>query len=229
VKPLFSILVVEDDENTRKFLGDLLKTNGYLAHAAADGDEALKLLERQHIDLMIVDIMMPKMDGYELTQALRENDIAIPVLMVSAKQLPNDKYRGFLSGTDDYMTKPFDNTELLLRIQALLRRARIIHERKIHIGEVVLDYDGLAVRRGHVTVCPPPKEFFLLYKLMSYPGRIFTRAELMNEIWGYDTDSADTTVNVHVNRLRKRFESFPEFDIVTIRLLGYKGVKNVIQ
>ena len=132
-----------------------------------------------------------------------------------------------MSGTDDYITKPFDNRELLLRIQALMRRTRIIYERKIHIGEVVLDYDGLAVIRGRETINLPPKEFYLLYKLMSYPGKIFTKYELMNELWGYESNSTDATINVHINRLRKRFEQFLEFEIVTVRGLGYKGVRNV--
>jgi DNA-binding response OmpR family regulator len=227
VKTLFHVLIVDDDKNTRKFLSALLKTNGYLTYAASDGYEALELLDHQHIDLMIVDVMMPKMDGYELTKELRGGNIFVPVLMVTAKQTPDDKYRGFSSGTDDYITKPFDNTELLLRIQALLRRAHIIYERKIRVGGVVFDYDGLTVKRGKETINLPPKEFYLLYKLMSYPGKIFTRFELMNEIWGYETSSADTTVNVHINRLRKRFESFSEFDIVTVRGLGYTAVRNV--
>jgi DNA-binding response OmpR family regulator len=226
---MFSILAVDDDKNTRKFLSALLKANGYLIITAPGGKEALELIGKNHIDLVIVDVMMPTMDGYELTNELRSYNANLPVLMVTAKQMPEDKYRGFLAGIDDYITKPFDNKDLLFRIQALLRRAQIIYERKMRIGEVVFDYDGLTVSRGQEIINLPQKEFYLLYKLMSYPGRIFTKYELMDEIWGYETNSADTTVIVHINRLRKRFESFTEFEIVTVRGLGYKGVKKVEQ
>ena len=224
---MFSILVVEDDTNTRKFLVALLETKGYQVYSAINGCEALNMLDYYHIDLMIVDVMMPKMDGHELTKELRDNNIGLPILMVTAKQSLEDKYRGFISGVDDFIIKPFDNMELLLRIQALLRRARIVHERKIQIGEVVLDYDGLTVKRGEETIDLPPKEFYLLYKLLSYPGKILTKNEIMNEIWGYETNSTDTTVNVHINRLRKRLKHLMEFEIITIRGLGYKGVRNV--
>lgn len=224
---MFHILIVEDDKNTSRFMSEVLKTNGYVPFLAADGEKALEVLYEQHIDLMIVDIMMPNMDGYELTKILRDNNDMLPILMVTARQLPEDKRRGFLAGTDDYMTKPFDEMEMLLRVKALLRRAQIFNAHKIIIGEVTLDYDTLTIKRGEDSHTLPPKEFYLLYKLLSYPGRIFTRIQLMDEIWGMDTESADTTVNVHINRLRSRFEAYPEFDIVTIRGLGYKAVKNV--
>ena len=224
---MFSILVVEDDKNTRKFLGESLKSAGYTPYLAVDGLDALAILDEQHIDLMIVDIMMPKMNGYELTRELRRCDYQFPILMVTAKQLPEDKIEGFMAGTDDYLTKPFEEMEMLLRVKALLRRAQIVNAHKMVISEVILDYDALAVERDGDTQILPPKEFYLLYKLLSYPGQIFTRAQLMDEIWGMDTESADNTVNVHINRLRSRFSSYPEFDIVTIRGLGYKAVKNV--
>lgn len=222
---MFNILVVDDDKNTRKLLNAVLKSNGYLPFLAVNGMEALDVLDKQHIDLMIVDIMMPNMDGYELTKQLRDCKYTLPILMVTAKQLQEDKRQGFLMGTDDYMTKPVDEIEMLLRIKALLRRSKIVSDHKIAIGEVTLDYNTLTVSRGKNIQTLPPKEFYLLYKLLSYPSKIFTRIQLMDEIWGMDVDSADNTVNVHINRLRNRFEAYPEFEIITVRGLGYKVVQ----
>lgn len=224
---MFQILVVEDDSNTRKLMGAILKEHGYHPILACDGIEALSLMDQQHIDLVILDIMMPRMDGYELTKQLRNTDYRLPILMVTAKQLPEDKRKGFIVGTDDYMTKPVDEEEMILRIKALLRRAQIISEHKITLGDVVLDYDSLTVMRGKDVQTLPRKEFYLLYKLLSYPNKIFTRVQLMDEIWGVDSQTEDNTINVHINRLRKRFESYPEFTIETIRGLGYKAVKNI--
>ncbi len=224
---MFHILVVEDDKHIRKFMHAVLKANGYFPFLASDGLEALEILDKQHIDLIVLDIMMPHMDGYELTKQLRDCDDVIPILMVSAKQLPEDKKRGFLVGTDDYMTKPVDEEEMLLRIKALLRRASIVNNHKITMGDVVLDYDSLTVSRKEALQTLPQKEFYLLYKLLSYPGKIFTRIQLMDEIWGMDTKTTENTVNVHINRLRKRFEQYPEFEIITVRGLGYKAVKKV--
>lgn len=223
---MFKILVADDDKNTRLLFTALLQAQGYSVVTAENGEEALAMMDKEHIDLVVLDIMMPKMDGYELTQALREGNSSLPILMVSAKQLPADKQRGFLVGTDDYMTKPVDETELLLRIRALLRRARIVSERKIVIGDVVLDYDSLTVSRAGEVQELPQKEFMLLYKLLSYPGKIFTRIQLMDEIWGADSDSGWETVTVHIGRLRKRFEGWSEFEIVSVRGLGYKAVKH---
>jgi DNA-binding response OmpR family regulator len=171
--------------------------------------------------------MMPEMDGYEFTKILRENNNALPVLMVSAKQLPEDKKKGFLVGTDDYMTKPVDEEEMLLRIKALLRRAKIVSERRIVIGEVILDYDSYTVTKKDQIMELPQKEFLLLYKLLSYPGKIFTRIQLMDEIWGNESESGWETVTVHIGRLRKRFEGWEEFEIQSVRGLGYKAVKKV--
>jgi len=224
---LFHILVAEDDVNTRRLLGKILQKAGYSVYPAANGEEALGLMETQHIDLIVLDIMMPKMDGYEFTSLLRDCGSDIPILMVSAMQLPEDKKRGFLVGTDDYMTKPFDEDELLLRIKALLRRAKIASERRLSIGPVSLDFDSHTVIRGSEAQVLPQKEFYLLYKLLSYPGQIFTRLQLMDEIWGMDSETGDNTVTVHINRLRKRFEDWPEFEIVSVRGLGYKAVKKV--
>ena len=224
---MFQILVVDDDKNTRMLLRAVLEAENYSVLTADNGEEALKVLDANHIDLVVLDVMMPKMDGYEFTRTLRQSDNTLPILMISAKQLPADKKRGFLVGTDDYMTKPLDEEELLLRIKALLRRARIVSERKIVVGDAVLDYDSLTVsRKGEVQELPQ-KEFLLLYKLLSYPGKIFTRIQLMDEIWGADSETGWETVTVHIGRLRKRFENWPEFEIVSVRGLGYKAVKKV--
>ena len=174
---------------------------------------------------MVLDIMMPNMDGYEFTETLRQSDNTLPILMVSARQQPEDKRRGFLVGTDDYITKPIDEEEMLLRIKALLRRAKIVSDRRIVIGDVVLDYDSFTVSRPGQVQELPQKEFLLLYKLLSYPGKIFTRIQLMDEIWGMDCETGWETVTVHVGRLRKRFEGWEEFSVESVRGLGYKAVR----
>ena len=204
-----------------------LKAESYTVFTAENGNAALSLMDRHHIDLVVLDIMMPEMDGYEFTRLLRENRNELPILMVSAKQLPEDKHRGFIVGTDDYMTKPVDEEEMLLRIKALLRRAQIAMDHRIVVGDVVLDYDAMTVTKGSSTQELPQKEFLLLYKLLSYPGKIFTRIQLMDEIWGVDSETGWETVTVHIGRLRKRFEGWSEFSIESVRGLGYKAVKNV--
>ena len=224
---MFHILVVDDDKNTRLLFRAVLEDAGYTVSAAANGEEALSVLDREHVDLVVLDVMMPKLDGYEFTRILRQTDNNLPILMVSAKQLPEDKHRGFLAGTDDYMTKPIDEEEMLFRIKALLRRAKIANERRIVVGEVVLDYDAFTVSRGEESQILPQKEFLLLYKLLSYPGKIFTRIQLMDEIWGQESDTGWETVTVHIGRLRKRFEGWEEFEILSVRGLGYKAVKKV--
>jgi len=222
---MFQILVADDDKNTRRLLQAVLEHDGYQVFTAENGEDALTVMDNQHIDLVVLDIMMPKMDGYEFTKTLRESNNNLPILMVSAKQLPSDKKHGFLVGTDDYMTKPIDEEEMLWRIKALLRRAKIANERRIVIGNVVLDYDSLTAKRGSEVQELPQKEFMLLYKLLSYPGKIFTRIQLMDEIWGANSDTGWETVTVHVGRLRKRFQDWPEFEIESVRGLGYKAVK----
>ena len=222
---MFHILVVEDDFNTRKLMEAVLLEERYIPFLAANAQEALDLLEHQHIDLMITDIMMPGMDGYGLTEYLREAGYDFPILMVTAKETIKDKRKGFIVGTDDYMIKPVDEEEMILRIKALLRRAKIINERKITIGKVTLHYDSLVVSRETERITLPQKEFLLLYKLLSYPEVIFTRMQLMDEIWGYDSQTDEHTVSVHIGRLRERFGAWPEFDIVTVRGLGYKAIK----
>lgn len=224
---MFHILVVDDDKNTRLLLKAVLEAERYTVFTAENGEAALEVMDREHIDLVVLDIMMPKMDGYSFTEALRSADNNLPILMVSAKHMPEDRRRGFIVGTDDYMTKPIDEEEMLLRIRALLRRARIASERRIKIGGVVLDYDSLTVSRGCDVQELPQKEFLLLYKLLSYPGKIFTRIQLMDEIWGAESDTGWETVTVHIGRLRKRFENWSEFEIVSVRGLGYKAVKKI--
>lgn len=225
---MFSILAVEDDHSTRKLLQAVLFGNGYNVLTACNGAEALDVLEKNHVDLMIIDVMMPVMDGYELTKTLREGGSQIPMLMLSAKQNVSDVKQGFIVGIDDYMTKPFDLEELLLRIKALLRRAKIASEQKISVGNVVLDYNSFTVTTQYGTETLPQKEFLLLFKLLSYPEVVFTRLQLMDEIWGMDAESDEHTVNVHINRLRTRFAHCDDFEIVTVRGLGYKAVrKNV--
>lgn len=222
---MIKILVVEDDKHVRKLMNAVLKREGYEVLTAENGIQALEVLEIQHIDLIILDIMMPGMDGYEFAEELRNANNTIPILMATAKQLPEDKKKGFRLGTDDYMTKPVDTEEMLLRIQALLRRSQIVSARKLVVGKIILDFDTLTVTRDNEKQMLPQKEFHLLYKLLSYPERIFTRIQLMDEIWGMDSETTDTTVNVHINRLRKRFENYPEFELVSVRGLGYKAVR----
>ena len=222
---MFHILVVDDDKHTRILLRAILEGANYTVSEAENGEDALEVLGREHIDLVVLDVMMPKMNGYDFTKLIRENDSTLPILMVSAKHLPSDEKQGFIVGTDDYITKPVDEEKLLLRIKALLRRAQIVSEQKIVIGDVTLDYPTFTVTRGDETQVLPQKEFMLLYKLLSYPGQIFTRIQLMDEIWGTDSETGWETVTVHVGRLRKRFEGWKEFEIVAVRGLGYKAVK----
>ncbi|WP_305768429.1 response regulator transcription factor [Candidatus Epulonipiscium viviparus] len=227
---MFKIMVAEDDTNTRKFMEAALRAAGYGVVAAADGEEALALMDTEFVDLIVLDIMMPKMDGYEFAETLRKCGVNIPILMVTAKCLPEDACKGFIAGTDDYMVKPINIDEMLLRIKALLRRAKIVSERKLKVGKLLLNYDAFSVQyENEPEQVLPQKEFLLLYKLLSSPDKIFTRLQLMDEIWGMETDSVDTTVNVHVNKLRKRFAAYNEFEIIAIRGIGYKGKVNDAQ
>lgn len=222
---MFHILIVDDDKNSRKLMRAVLEAERYTVSTAENGEAALEVMDKEHIDLVILDIMMPVMDGYELTETIRQANNNLPILMVSAKQLPADRKQGFFVGTDDYMTKPVDEEELLLHVKALLRRAQIAAERKIIMGDICLDLDSFTVSRGSESQELPPKEFLLLFKLLSYPGTIFTRIQLMDEIWGMESDTDWGTITVHINRLRKRFEGYDEFEIVSVRGLGYKAVK----
>lgn len=224
---MFHILVADDDKNTRRLMRAVLESDGYTVATAENGQAALEMMDREHFDLVVLDIMMPVMDGYEFTKTLRENRSDLPILMVTAKQLPDDRYKGFLVGTDDYITKPIDRQEMLLRIKALLRRSKIVSERKIEIGDVTLRYDDFTVTKNGVTQELPQKEFLLLYKLLSYPGKTFTRIQLMDDIWGADSDAGWETITVHISRLRRRFEGWKEFEIQSVRGLGYKAVRMV--
>ncbi len=224
---MFHILVVDDDKNTRRLLRAVLEPEGYTVVEAENGQKAMELLDTEHVDLIVLDIMMPVMDGYEFTKTLREAGENLPILMVTAKQLPDDRYKAFLAGTDDYITKPIDKKEMLLRIKALLRRSRIVSEHRIEIGDVTLNYDEYTVTKDGKTQELPQKEFLLLYRLLSDPGRTFTRIQLMEEIWGADSEAGWETITVHISRLRKRFEGWKEFEIQSVHGLGYRAVKKV--
>lgn len=224
---MFHILVVEDNADMRELFCTVLSDSGYQCLSAADGAEALEIMDKEYVDLIVADIMMPNMDGYELTKAIRTAKMELPILMVTAKDQFDDMQKGFRAGTDDYMIKPINVKELVLRVEALLRRAKIQSEKKITVGSTVLDYDALTVTiRGEETILPQ-KEFYLLYKLLSYPNKIFTRPQLMDEIWGMFSETDERTVNTHINRLRERFSGCRDFEIVTVRGLGYKAVKKV--
>ena len=220
---MFSILVVEDDEILNKMICVKLKQEAYRVFAAFDGEEALDLLDKEHIDLIISDIMMPNMDGYQLTKELRNAAYTLPILMITAKNQMEDMEKGFHAGTDDYMIKPINMKEMVLRVKALLRRAQIANEKKLVVGDTVLDYDALTVKTKEETYEMPPKEFYLLFKLLSNPNKIFTRQELIDEIWGMDTEVDDRTVDSHIKKLRRKLEHSTDFEIITIRGLGYKS------
>lgn len=222
---MFNILVVEDDIKLNNIYCSALQSNSYNTIQALDGEEALDIAAEKTVDLVISDIMMPGVDGYELTKELREMYPELPILMISAKEGFEDKRYGFMAGIDDYMVKPVDLNEMILRVNALLRRAKMVTERKLTIGGTVLNYDTYTAEYNGKTVEIPQKEFLVLYKLMSYPSRTFTRRQLMDEFWGYDTDSEERTVDVHINRLRDRLRDCPDVEINTIRGLGYRGVK----
>ena len=222
---MLKILIVEDDRELQQLFTHVLLKNGYTVKCASNGQEGLDALDNSYYDLIISDVMMPVMDGYEMVRQLRESGNSTPVLMITAKDTFDDMRQGFLSGTDDYMVKPVNVNEMVLRVGALLRRARMINERRQVLGNTVMECDSLTVVSNGESSVLPQKEFMLLYKMSSYPGRIFTRQQLMDEIWGYDSDSDTHTVDVHIGRLRERFRDNPDFKIVTMRGVGYKVVK----
>lgn len=223
---MINILLVEDDQKLNKLFYTVLSKQGFNVHIVNNGIEAFNILENNHIDLIISDIMMPKMDGYEFTENVRKINEDIPILMITAKDDFNSKQKSFLIGIDDYMVKPIDVNEMILRVNALLRRSKIVHDKKQVVGSTVLEYDSLTITRNDESIVLAQKEFYLLYKLLSYPNKVFTRNQLMDEIWGLDSPSDLQTIDVHINRLRRRFENNPDFKIVTVRGLGYKVVKN---
>ena len=222
---MFKILIAEDDQELRQLFEHVLSKNGYTARGVSNGAEALQAMSEGYFDLIISDIMMPEMDGYELVDSLRQAGNSTPVLMITAKTAFDDMRLGFLSGTDDYMVKPVNVNEMVLRVGALLRRAQMINDRRQTIGETTMECDSLTVTSGGVSSVLPQKEFMLLYKMASFPGKIFTRQQLMDEIWGYGSDSDTHTVDVHIGRLRERFRDNPDFRIVTMRGVGYKVVR----
>lgn len=224
---MFHILVAEDDEALNKMISSKLKQENYGVFSAANGLEALDILEKQHIDLLISDIMMPEMDGYELVNSLRDSYYTLPILIITAREDMEYMEKGFRCGADDYMIKPIRLKELILRVGALLRRAQIANDHKMSIGNITLDYDSLTVFWEGESIELPKKEFYLLYKLLSYPGKIFTRQQLMDEIWGMDSEADERTVDSHIKKLRRKFEEVSEFEIITIRGLGYKVKKNL--
>ena len=223
---MFKILIAEDDVELRQLFQHVLMKNGYMVKGVSDGQEALEALAAEYFDVIISDIMMPRVDGYELARTIREGGNQIPILMITAKDAFDDMRMGFVSGTDDYMVKPVNVNEMVLRVSALLRRAQMINERRQYIGNTTLECDSLTVTSPKGSMILPQKEFMLLYKMVSFPGKIFTRQQLMDDIWGYDTDSDTHTVEVHIGRLRERFRDNEDFKIVTIRGVGYKVVKS---
>lgn len=222
---MFKILIAEDDFELRQLFARVLTKNGYYVFGVSNGKEALEAMDKDFYDLIVSDIMMPVMDGYELVQTLRENGNSLPILMITAKDAFDDMRVGFMSGTDDYMVKPINVNEMVLRVGALLRRAQMINERRQIIGNTVLECDSLSVISNGETHILPQKEFMLLYKMISFPGRIFTKQQLMDDIWGYDSETDAHTVEVHISRLRERFRGNPDFKIITMRGVGYKVAK----
>lgn len=223
---MFQILVVEDDAHVRSLLETILTDAGYSCTTAVDGVDAMLRMDEEHVDLAIVDVMMPRMDGNEFTRTLRETQCEIPILMLTARLSHEDKRMGFQAGVDDFLTKPFDEEELLWRVKALLRRSRIVSEQELWIGGTHLDYSSMQVEVENVPVAVTPKEFLLLYKLLSYPSQLFTKRQIMDEIWNYDSDSDEHTVEVHINRLREKFRNDADFSIKTIRGFGYMAMLN---
>ena len=222
---MFQILVVEDDNELNQLFCRTLDRNGYSSLGAADAVQALDLLEKESVDLIISDVMMPGMDGFEFVRQLRDAQMTLPIMLITAKSDIKDKQSGFLSGADDYMVKPVDLQEMMLRIQALLRRAKSVSERKLSFGNTKLQYDTWLVEDDQGTQILPQKEFQLLYKLLSYPGQIFTRQQILDDIWGPEGYVDSHTLDVHISRLRERFKKNEDFEIVTIRGLGYRAVK----
>ncbi|MBQ9949371.1 MAG: response regulator transcription factor [Clostridia bacterium] len=221
---MLNILVVEDNASLRNLMCVYLKRAGYNALEAENGQQALDIMDVKHVHLLIVDVMMPVMDGYELTAALREADYDQPILMATAKEAFEDKRTGFKHGADDYMVKPIDMEELLLRVEALLRRANITDRNILKIGDCILDETSLTVSYQGISIILRQKEFRLLHKLVTYPGKIFTRQMLMDEIWGYDSETNQRSVDVHVKRVREKLSMIPTIDLITVRGLGYKAV-----
>jgi len=221
---MFNILVVEDDRDLRELFCSVLTDHGYHALPAENGEEALHIRDNVQVDLIVTDLMMPRIDGYELVRMLRDSGDTTPILIITARSEASDIREGFRLGSDDYMIKPINVNEMIWRVEALLRRSQLVNRRKALIGSTELDCDSLTVTRSGHSEILPQKEFFLLYKLVTSPGRIFTRRQIMDDIWGPDTETDTHTLEVHISRLRERFKDDPDFEIVTVRGLGYKAV-----
>lgn len=219
------ILIAEDEANIRLLLEIRLKSR-YTVITAANGAQALELIEQGGVDLIVTDIMMPKMDGYEMVETLRARGDTTPVIMLTAKDTLTDKGQGFMVGCDDYITKPVNFEELIWHIDAILRRYKIANEGKIIIGGVTVDKNSFTVTFDDRAEELPTKEFQLLYLLLSYPEKIFTYEQILDKVWGFESESGETTVRTHINRLRNKFEGVKEFEIITIRGMGYKAVIN---
>ena len=222
---MFHIMVVEDDTELRYLFCAVLTEKGYHTLPAVDGVEAFDILERSYVDLIISDVMMPRMDGFELIEELRSAHYDMPILIITARDGLEDKRRGFRAGTDDYMVKPIDVNEMVWRVEALLRRSQINSERRITIGSTTLDCDTFNVSCSGTDTALPQKEFLLLFRLLSSMNRIFTRRQIMDEVWGVDSETDPHTLEVHISRLRERFRDNPDFELVTVRGLGYKAAR----
>lgn len=217
------ILIIEDDLELANLFRSVLEHAEYEVYTASNGKIALEFLDKQYIDLIITDIMMPEMSGLEFADAMRQVGEEVPILVISAKDSFEDKKLGFKIGIDDYMVKPIDVKEMVLRVEALLRRSKIANSRHLTVGQTTLNQDNFSVSFGEEMVSLPQKEFLLLQKLLSYPDKIFTRQQLMDQIWGLDSQTDERTIDVHIKRLRDRFPNHPDFQIQTIRGLGYKA------
>lgn len=226
---MFSVLVCEDDRNIRRLMCEYLSQDGYTVLESENGDEALSVFAENHVDLLITDIMMPVTDGFELVREIRKTGAEIPVMMITAKASMEDKKTGFGCGADDYMVKPIDMEEMLLRVSALLRRAKAVSDKKLIVGSTVLDYDNFTAVANGEKIVLTNKEFLMLFKLLSQANRIFTRTQLMDEIWGYNSDSTERTVDVHISHLRDKFSNSTDFEIVTVKGLGYKAVRKAAE
>ena len=221
---MFNIIVAEDDASACRLMCEVLRQAGYQPFPAGNGAQALALMEHRHIDLAVVDLTMPQMDGLTFTRTVREGGSSLPILMVTARVAQADKREGFRAGTDDYMVKPVDEEEMLWRIEALLRRSRSAAEQRLTVGGTVLDYRAMSATCGGKPVPLSAKEFQLLYKLLSYPETLLTKRQLIDELWDLDSDVDEHTVEVHISRLREKFRGCPDFHIRTIRGFGYMAL-----
>lgn len=222
---MIRIIVVEDDYHLNSLIKKVLEKD-YIVDSAYNPTRALEMMSVNAYDLIISDIMMPEMSGFEFAKIIRDDNKDIPILFITAKDEFEDKRRSYAIGVDDYMVKPIDINELVLRVGALLKRAKINVEHKLEVGNTVLDYNSLSVKYNDKEIVLPLKEFKLLFKLLSFPDKIFTRTQIMNECWGMYSESYDRTIDVHITHVREKLNDNEDFSIVTVRGLGYKAVIN---